>query len=50
MKTKRKTVPLGSLIAQPQAFIARLILADLISKRGDGPLQRKMLVYQRRKR
>jgi hypothetical protein len=50
MITKRKTVPLGALIAQPQTFVARLILADLISKRGDGPLQRKMLVYQRRKR
>jgi len=50
MTTKRKTVPMGALIAHPQTFVARLILADLISKRGDGPLQRKMLVYQRRKR
>lgn len=50
MTTKRRTVLLGALIAQPQTFVARLILADLISKRGDGPLQRKMLVYQRRKR
>jgi hypothetical protein len=50
MTTKRKARAMGALVAQPQTFVARLILADLISKRGDGPLQRKMLVYQRRKR
>lgn len=49
MTTKRKAWELGALVAQPQTFVARLILADLISRRGDGPLQRKMLVYQRRK-
>jgi len=50
MTTKRKRLPLGALFAQPQAFVARLLLADLIAKRGEGPLRRKTLVYYRTKR
>ena len=50
MTAKSKTRPLAKVVAQPSVFVARLILADLISKRGDGPLQRKMLVYRRRER
>jgi hypothetical protein len=30
--------------------VARLILGDLIAKRGEGPLERKVLVYGRRTR
>jgi hypothetical protein len=39
-----------SVIAKPRAFVARLVLADLIAKRGDGPLERKRIVYGRRTR
>jgi hypothetical protein len=47
MKTKSKPLPLGALVAQPWTFVARLILADLITKRGEGPLDRRVLIYQR---
>jgi hypothetical protein len=47
--TKRKPLPLGSVLAQPQTFVARLILADLIAKRGEGSLERRVLLYRRRK-
>ena len=50
MKTKSKPLPMGALVAQPRTFVARLILADLIPKRGEGPLQRPVLIYRRRKR
>jgi hypothetical protein len=38
------------LLAQPRIFVARLIASDLIAKRGEGPLQRKVLIYKRRRR
>ncbi len=50
MKVRSKPLPLGALLAQPQTFVARLILADLIAKRGRGPLERPVFVYRRRKR
>ena len=50
MTTKRKVSELSALVAQPQTFVARLILADLIAKRGEGPLQRRVLLYGKRKR
>jgi hypothetical protein len=50
MKVKSKTLPLGALLQQPQTFVARLVLGDLIAKRGDGPLERKRLIYQAKKR
>ena len=50
MTIKRKALPLRAIIAQPRTFVARLVLADLISKRGDGPLERKRLIYGRTKR
>ena len=50
MTTKAKRLPLRSVIAEPRRFVARLVLADLISKRGDGPLERKRLIYGRTKR
>jgi hypothetical protein len=49
MKAKSKPLALGALVAQPQTFIARLILADLIAKRGEGSLERRVLIYRRRK-
>jgi len=50
MKAQPKPLPLGTLVGRPRTFIARLILADLITKRGEGPLERRVLVYGRRKR
>ena len=50
MTTKPKARPLTGLFAQPRAFVARLILADLLAKRGQGPLERKRLRYVPRKR
>lgn len=50
MKAKHKPLPVSSLVAQPRTLVARLILADLITKRGEGPLQRRVLTYGRRKR
>jgi len=39
-----------AVVSQPRTFVARLLLADLIAKRGDGPLERKRIVYGRTKR
>ena len=50
MTPKSKPTPLDGLLAQPRAFVARLVLADLIAKRGEGPLERRKLVYGPRKR
>lgn len=50
MTTKPDALRLHSVIAEPRKFVARLVLADLIAKRGDGPLERKRLIYGRRKR
>jgi hypothetical protein len=50
MTAKSKTRPLAKLIAQPRVFVARLILADVVAKRGEGPLERKRLGYTPRKR
>jgi len=47
MKAQSKPLRLGALLAQPRTFVARLILADLITKRGEGPLERRVLIYQR---
>ena len=50
MTSKRKALSLRSVLAQPRTFVARLVLADLIAKRGEGPLERKQLLYHGRKR
>ena len=50
MTTKPKALALRRVIAEPRRFVARLVLADVIAKRGDGPLERKRLIYGRRKR
>ena len=47
MKAQSKPLRLGALLARPRTFVARLILADLIMKRGEGPLERRVLIYQR---
>ena len=50
MTTKPRIRPASALLAQPQTFIARLILADLLAKRGRGPLAPKRIVYIGRRR
>ncbi len=50
MKTRAESLRLGRVVAQPRTFVARLVLADLIAKRGEGPLARKQLVYRSRKK
>ena len=50
MTAKCKALPLRAVIRQPRTFVSRLLLADLIAKRGEGPLERKRLVYGRKKR
>lgn len=50
MTPKSKPPPLRGLLTQPGTFVARLVLADLIAKRGEGPLERRKLVYGPRKR
>ncbi|MFZ1863275.1 MAG: hypothetical protein WAU39_03545 [Polyangiales bacterium] len=34
---------LAKLIKQPNRFVARLILAELVAKRGEGPLERRAI-------
>ena len=50
MTTKRDPKPPLEVLRRPRPFVARLILGDLLAKRGEGPLERKRLVYSRRKR
>ena len=50
MTIKPKGSPLPRLFKQRRTFIARLILAEAIAKRGTGPLERKRLAYSSRKR
>jgi hypothetical protein len=49
MTTKPKPQRPVIALARPRAFVARLILADLIAKRGEGPLERKRVAYAPRK-
>ena len=51
MTTKRsKRSAIEALFAHPRVLVARLILAEALAKRGDGPLRRKHLVYASGKR
>ena len=50
MTTRPKAQPVTALWSRPRAFVARLILADVLAKRADGPLERKRLAYRPRKR
>jgi hypothetical protein len=50
MTTKPERRPFVKTFGQPRRFAARLILADLLAKRGEGPLERKRLAYRPRKR
>ncbi len=49
MTTKSKPRPLAPLLAGPRAFVSRLILADLLAKRGEGPLGPRRIAYQQKK-
>jgi len=49
MKTSPKpSLPLGAMLRRPQQFVARLVLAELLAKRGEGALERKALLYGKR--
>jgi hypothetical protein len=49
MKTNPEhSLRMKELLAAPRHFVARLLLAELLAKRGKGPLERKRLVYRRR--
>lgn len=50
MTTKHEPKPLSGLFERPRDFVARLILADLIAKRGRGPLAPKRLLYIKKRR
>jgi hypothetical protein len=50
MRAKDKPAPLHALLATPRTFVARLILADLIAKRGEGPLERRVVAHKRGRR
>jgi hypothetical protein len=50
MTARSKQRPLVKTFVQPRRFVARLILADLLAKRGEGPLERRRLIYASRKR
>ncbi len=50
MTTRRKALSVRAVVSQPRTFVARLLLADLLAKRGDGPLERKRIAYGLRKR
>ncbi len=50
MTSNSKRSALGGVLTEPRTFVARLILAELITKRGQGPLRRPVLVYTKRKR
>ncbi|MEM8606385.1 MAG: hypothetical protein AAGF92_04745 [Myxococcota bacterium] len=50
MKTNPESaLSLKRRLANPNVFVARLILAELLAKRGTGPLERKTLKYIRRR-
>jgi hypothetical protein len=38
-----------AMLAHRQQFVARLVLAELLAKRSAGPLQRKVLVYSKKR-
>ena len=44
----RPPLPFGAMLGQPQQFVARLVLAELLAKRGKGALERKALNYRKR--
>jgi hypothetical protein len=46
MTSKSESLRLRKLIGEPNRFVARLILAELIAKRGKGPLHRRSLRYR----
>ena len=46
--SRRPQLPLKATMARPRKFVARLVLADLLAKRGQGPLERKQVRYRKR--
>lgn len=48
MKTQPRPPLLSAMLKRPQEFVARLMLAELLAKRGEGPLERKWLPFRKR--
>jgi hypothetical protein len=48
--TKPKPRPVSEIVSDRNTFVARLILAEAISKRGHGPLAPRRNAYTTRKR
>jgi len=46
MTSKPRPLPLRRVFGQPNKLVARLILAELIAKRGKGPLARRAIGYR----
>jgi hypothetical protein len=46
MTSRSRPVPLPALIARPNRLVARLILAELLAKRGKGPLEPRVIGYR----
>lgn len=44
-----RAVPLPALLSQPKTFVARLVLAEALAKRGEGALERKNLRYMKKR-
>ncbi len=46
MKAEPTRAPLPSLVRRPRRLVARLILAEAIARRGQGPLARPVTYWQ----
>ncbi|MGD8606034.1 MAG: hypothetical protein PVH21_01985 [Myxococcales bacterium] len=45
-KSKSERMKLAALWSQPNRLVARLILAELLAKRGKGPLEPRVTGYR----
>jgi hypothetical protein len=48
IRPKPRTVP--EVVSERRTFVARLILAEVVARRGRGPLEPKRIGYHPRKR
>lgn len=45
-KSKSDPAKLAGLLSRPNQLVARLILAELLAKRGKGPLEPRLVGYR----
>ena len=48
--TKPKPRPVAEIISDRNTFVARLILAEVVSRRGRGPLEPRRNAYGKKRR